>query len=390
MRALLLFSLLLAFGRPAFAGPDEDQIMREMVDAGAKAAAKEAGFEAGKQAMNLAVQSSPGPNGETVGGQAIAWVRVGLAVNDYANAKTDKARLFAAMDVAAAGVTIACPPAGAIVTAAVFVIKIADAVISHAHAKQMMEIAKRTQEHVEAMLKIYRELGAADFRQAESIIQRLNNELAIITDLQNKAAADCVVADEKNPDIDKLGACMEHTRRLFPHISNYLALSQSFFTFQSRFIDLDGILRSVGSSRAEEIARVENFRKVFVADQKKSDALFTEASRIVARAVVAKASAEGNFTPLQRLRNECYTAALGFNRQANLLLLPIGRAKAIERRTGLAELYAGSPGFNRACVELTTGQDDPLFRQLAASELTKAAVEAYLFETPVELNEVAQ
>lgn len=381
LRILLVITIFLLSASSTFGGSDEDQVAREMADAAAKAAVKEMGYEAGKQLIDLGFKSVPPPAGEqTIGAEVVAWVRLGFAVNDFFNADTDKGKLFAGMDVAAAVVGIACPPAGAIVAVGVLAIKLVDAGVSKQHAKKMLEIAARIQKHYEEMLKIYRQLAEADFIRFSHSAKRLEEEYKEIQKYQAQAEDSCYKITKENIQLKDLENCRIATMMIYPHVANYLSYADQILNFRSQFFTLDQIYEKSDTSRKEMLDGVRSLSLSFLETQKKSTEFFNAVVKALAQIAVKRAIHEGSLDPITKLRNACYQEALRFNRFANLKIVRLVTKNKEKHFSELAELYRkANEGFDRGCLELSLGKEDPLFEQLVLREQTRAAVEKILF-----------
>lgn len=371
---------------PALAGPDEDQIAREMADAAAKAAVKEMGYEAGKSLVDLGFQNAPPPSGEqTVGSTVLSWARLGLAVNDYFQADNDKQRVFAAADVAAAGVAIACPPAGAVVALAVLAVKLVDMHFSKEHAKEMMKIALRIQAHLEAIMKTRKQMALADYLRLSSATHRMQEETIVINGLQRLIKAQCERITAANIREDDIRACLNLTVRIYPHVLNFLNLADSVTNFESPLFDKKEFYRRNNKDWDAQVQTIQTMRDNFKKTQDAAEILFGNATRLVAQAMVRKSIASGQLTPVMQLRNSCYAQLSRFNRETNLRLLPITSKSVGERRAQVAALYTEALGLNRGCLELTVDENDPLFRQLVIHERTKRAAQEFLYESAGEV-----
>lgn len=379
--AALLALALAAPTANALAGADEDQIAREMADAAAKAAVKEMGYEAGKSLVDLGFQSAPPPSGEeTVGSSVVAWARLGLAVNDYIQADTDKQRTFAAADAITAGVAIACPPAGAIVAVAVLAIKLIDMHFSKVHAKEMMKLAQKIMAHLEVIQKIQKSFVMADYVRMQRSQREMQEEFIAIQGLKRLINEQCAPIRADNIRLADLRACLALSSRIFPRMENFLDHAEAVINFESPHFDRADFYRRNKLDWEKEKKTIEAMRADTRRDRAAAEKNFEETSAAVARAVVQKAIAEGRLSPVAQLRNDCYAEMNAFNRSANLQLAAVTAtpSRLEERRARLAGLYAGAQGLNRGCLELAVDQKDPLFRQAVVHEQTRRAVAEFL------------
>lgn len=374
----------LAAAPAARAQTDLEQVVESMGESAVNAATKELGFEAGRRLIDLGFQSAPVPAGESsVGTSAVAWVRVGLAVKDFFDAKNDKGRFYASLDVTAAALAISVPVAGAIAAGVIMLAKVIEMGLSAGHAREMLEIAKRIQEYQQKIIQTMRQEAESDGVRLIANFRGMQTEVAAINAIQNDLKEKCG-AIGAGTRVELLAECQAKAASLLPRFFNVTIYADRVLNFTSRYLSLDTFFEKQGTSREKFAAGAESLRQSYAESQKHLSALSAFAGEQIARAAVRNAIARGNLSPVAALRNACYASALQFNQQANLALVG-GPRRLAEKRARLAELYAEALGsFDAGCTELIVGKDDPLVVQLAQRSLTIEALAEALGQAPAE------
>lgn len=374
-------SLALSATAPAFAKSDDELIVDAMIEQAGRSAVQQLGEDAVKDMVDATWQTTPPAAGEqSIGQETVAWIKVGVSAIEFGNAKNDKQRLYAGLDVAVGVVAVANPAAGLVASLALLAVKLIDTGFSISHAKEMLAIGERTQKEIAAYTVLVRQMAKGDSTRILGWIDATRAEYKALEELGEKIQAECGSLGE-NSTIEELDNCRVLSSQVFPRAQNWLNLSRQVLDFDSQYVDLKILLeKKMHTTEKDFRAQLEKNKLELEESQKAMAQAFDDLGRQIARLAVARARAEGNLDPVLELRNRCYTAALRFNRQGNLALVRANTRPSEEARRQVTELYAvESSTFDGGCVDLAAGEQDPLFQHLVVREQTLAAMEAFVF-----------
>ena len=135
-----------ALSAPAWAESRDERLLRESVLIGGRVAAEQTvrGYLDKKIAKRAALRGSTAA--PRAGTAFVFAVDIGLSINDFRHARSDKGRGFAVANGVVSAVGIAFPVAGLIAQGSLMMISIIDASLSAAHLKQIQNIYKHVAE----------------------------------------------------------------------------------------------------------------------------------------------------------------------------------------------------------------------------------------------------
>lgn len=399
---VLALVMLFTSASPALARSDNEEIAEQMAKAAAEGAIKELGWdmakflidaglspaaaagaasqEAAKEGTDEAAKEGSEEAGSSVGSETVAWVKLGLSLKDFFEAENDEARAWAAADVTVSVLLIACPPAGAIAAVVVLALKIVNMGAEHAHAKKMIEIAKRTQEHYEAIYVIFRQRAKADAIRYFDWMQAMNGEMKKLKELQEAMKASCASLLEGKLVLDDIVACQKSSVQVFPHVLNFLSYADHILGYQSEFISLENYYREHGKNLEDTKQMIRAMKVELAQAQEQAKKIYQGTGRIMAEAAVRMAIAKGNPSVLKKMRDRCFDSSTKLARRLNVALLSGGR-DLVAKRARVAEVYSdASASFDGTCTELVITESDPLFPQLVLYAQSMHAAETFLFK----------
>jgi len=359
MRALITWILALSAGlgaaSTAAAGPREDQILRTSLKAGAQAAATEL--------VKNGLKNSAGTiAGKTVtqGAAVVSVVQLGLAVNDFANAKDDRQKAYAGAQAGVAVVTLVNPAVGAAAQAILMGVQLAEAAAAAPHQKKMLEIAARIMENYKRVIEIETMLAKSEYVVFQAAFELSSSARKEIASAEETLHESCQGSDLYE-DLEKVDRCVSTVSSLLGQ-SRILANGlKRLLEFEAAYLNIDAIYAEAGVTREELTKQLNDAEKTIAANAARMENELRVYARGVTAAVFEKARRETNPSEIVEFARLCVSDMREYSRQAALVELQ----NVPELDPALAKLIAefdreelrrtGVLIVSRGCDEIASG-----------------------------------
>ena len=264
----------------ALAGETESKIAQQS----AEIAIKTTTVDAIDKYANATLNINPSAVAYSPIAQSLAVYNLGMSLKSFAEADSDKGRLFAAMDTAASVAMMINPALGVIVQLAVLAVKMIDANLSIEHQKRMLEILKKIKEYQEQYYSDLTKTMGAEKHQLNSAFDRLNYAMSSISTLQPKILNQCgsVNGDSGYESFD---LCFNNLRVLLLHYKQFNESAQFIIEYKNDHFDIDIIMKELKISKESLRKEVhENLSKISMLE-KMLDAFEEYSSRSLAKTI---------------------------------------------------------------------------------------------------------
>ncbi|UPK39545.1 hypothetical protein IVB18_21365 [Bradyrhizobium sp. 186] len=345
MRRSLSCLIIFALCFPALAKSRDEELLEEAGRAAAKAAvehlvkgyldkiaaqtAQQVGTSGATSAAGAATSGANSAaggasGGISVGGAVLFAVSLGIAINDYSKAQTDKERGFAAAGAVVGAVTLVNPVVGIVVAAVVVAVQLADANESAKHAKRLMEIYTRVAQNYQESMKMESQMMRADEARFNDLRQRVSTASSNVLKGAEYLRISCgpqTVFETMNQIDDCLKSLIQYAtenRRLVDLTIELLSIS-------NRTLSMDELFKAVGTSRKEMEDLVNKYQKEVDAVETQINQSLKAYATWTASVLMKKALDEGGIPQIVLFKQICLITA----RKLTLQAIPFLRPRAL-------------------------------------------------------------
>jgi hypothetical protein len=345
MRRSLSCLIIFALCFPALAKSRDEELLEEAGRAAAKAAvehlvkgyldkiaaqtAQQVGTSGAASAAGAATSgansAADGASGEiSVGGAVVFAVSLGIAINDYSKAQTDKERGFAAAGAVVGAVTLVNPVAGIIVAAVVVAVQLADANESATHAKRLMEIYTLVAQNYQESMKMESQMMRADEVRFNDLRQRVSRASSNVLKGAEYLRISCG-PQTVFETMDKIDDCLKSLIQYATENRRLVDLTIELLSINNRTLSMDELFKAVGTARKEMEDLLKKYQKEVDAVETQVDQSLKTYAAWTAGVLMKKALAEGGISQLVLFKQICLVTA----RKLTLQAIPFLRPKAL-------------------------------------------------------------
>lgn len=323
-----VMTLNLFFAQQAYAGETENKIAQQS----AEIAIKTTSIDAIDKYANATLNINPSAVAYSPIAQSLAVYNLGMSLKSFAEADSDKGRLFAAMDTAASVAMMINPALGVIVQLAVLAVKMIDANLSIAHQKRMLEILKKIKEYQEQYYSDLTKTMGAEKHQLNSAFDRLNYAMSSISTLQPEILKQCSLVNGDS-GYDSFDWCFNNLRVLLLHYKQFNEAAQFIIEYKNDHFDISIIMKALKISKESLRKEVhENLSKISMLG-KMLDAFEEYSSRSLAKTIQEQTEKAA----LLSTREAFYTSCLNDIVQIQAASIQRSLLKVKSKQTSLAQ-----------------------------------------------------
>lgn len=356
-----MLTILLSFliSVHAMADADFDGVLKNV----GTSAAISMGESAGGQILDKSVTELPGLGKvHNVGTNVMFGVGIVLSAFEFANAKNDKGRLFASMDVIFAVTTLINPVVGLI---AAVVVRLVDGIVSANGAKKLLEIYKQLAQHLKRIEELKKMGALSEFEIFKSSERRITKALRVIEADVPFNEYFCSHIESLNR-ADTIDTCLANFIELINANEVIVGQSRVLADFQSQYFNVDDFYKQNGMTR-EQFRQNADKRAEAVADLK---ARISEIRKyfIAATLELIKVQSEKKMASAKQiLINNCVDESLNLIDDSVQTRLARLSARDIERlqieKVTAGVVYQQMQDFAQsACIQLSKNDNSPNLR----------------------------
>lgn len=197
----------------------------------------------------------------STGSTVVAVVDLGLATKDFAEAKTDKQRLYSGARVAASVVTMVAPPVGAIVNLCVTAVQLTEALLSIDHVNLMQELERKTLEDWNAVWDIQKSFAEAERIQIHTLTVMIGQSYRQLA--ENQLILKKCASEKPSSSDDVLSVCIPALVRNLYLQDTLIQLNQRYLLTPTQYFDKEKNMESSGIAVADYIKNIEKIEAQF-------------------------------------------------------------------------------------------------------------------------------
>jgi hypothetical protein len=340
----------------------DDRWKSVLLEAG-RSAGKTAGSEGARLYLNANVKQIGSLQFAALGTTVVSAAQLGLAINDFSKAKTDKDKYYASLNATAAAIGYINPVAGIAAQAALLATKLAESGLQLAHSQKMLTIYKTVFELATETGHIF-DLRIQSLNAYLKELTRLTQESErAVTETQNLIQIGCHI-ESMNESLSLIEACLtasviqsENNQILIAHVDAMLRAIQyaDIAELQKPSGDVSGKNGLLEIANASKLNLIES-RKLILAG-------LEEYSRLVTEAVLEKSKEQAVKLQVIALAHDCIHTAIDYASEVDhQISRKIDRScsqNSLQRQSEVIDLqYKGATILSRNCGDLKTERPD--------------------------------
>lgn len=282
--------------------------------AGANAAA--AGTQAGSNAAQEGAKS-----GVTVGGAFLFVVSLGLSIDEFGKAKTDKGKGFAVANAVVAGIAMVFPVAGLIAAAVVLVVRLVDGAVSAQHAKQLMEIYTRINNYYQEAIKFETQMLESEKAKFQFAFEQLKTAKEHVEAGGKYLKENCMAVESMN-SLEKIDSCLKSTIQVVEEFQRLVDYSQSLLEPTTRILKTDLVFKTLKIDPLEFQKSIDDNRGRLKEMRTGLNETLQSYGSFLTEVIVKNAYAETMKELPRVFKGECLSKARRLSMQALVVLRP--------------------------------------------------------------------